>query len=61
VLRASDGSFSASVGSAAHVQNWIPTTREPFSLTLRLYNPGASVQSEPAQASLPVIVKEACS
>jgi hypothetical protein len=61
VLRAADGSFSATVGSAAHVQNWIPTARAPFSLTLRLYNPGASVQSEPAGASLPVIVKDSCS
>ena len=61
VIRAADGSFSASVGSAAHVQNWIPTSRAPFSLTLRLYNPGTSVQSEPAQASLPVIVKDSCS
>ena len=61
VIRAADGSFSASVGSAAHVQNWIPTSRAPFSLTLRLYNPGTSVQSEPAQASLPVIVKGSCS
>ena len=61
VLRGADGSFSASVGSAAHVQNWIPTARAPFSLTLRLYNPGASIQSEPANASLPVIVKDSCS
>jgi hypothetical protein len=43
------------------VQNWIPTARAPFSLTLRLYNPGASIQSEPANASLPVIVKDSCS
>jgi hypothetical protein len=61
ILRAADGSFSASVGSAAHVQNWIPTARAPFSLTLRLYNPGASVEADPAQATLPVIVKESCS
>ena len=60
VLRAADGSFSATVGSAAHVQNWIPTARAPFSLTLRLYDPGASVQSEPESASLPVIVKDRC-
>jgi hypothetical protein len=60
VLRAADGTFSATVGSAAHVQNWIPTARAPFSLTLRLYNPGASVQSEPGNASLPVIVKDGC-
>lgn len=60
VLRAADGTFSATVGSAAHVQNWIPTARAPFSLTLRLYNPGASVQSESASASLPVIVKDSC-
>jgi hypothetical protein len=61
VLRGDDGSFSATVGSAAHVQNWIPTARAPFSLTLRLYNPGTSVQSEPGTAALPVIVKDSCS
>ena len=30
-------------------------------MTLRLYNPDASVKDNPATAPLPAIVKEACS
>jgi hypothetical protein len=60
VVRQSDGSFTASVGSAATVQNWIPTARGQFSLTLRLYNPGNAVAANPAGATLPAIVRGAC-
>jgi hypothetical protein len=60
VVRQSDGSFTASVGSAANVQNWIPTARGRFSLTLRLYNPGKAVAANPAGSSLPTIARGAC-
>jgi hypothetical protein len=60
VVRLAGGGFAASVGSAAEVQNWVPTARGRFSLTLRLYNPGKTVAANPAGASLPEIVRGAC-
>ena len=67
--------FSASKYSVAHGANqrfvifisrdenkvsWIPVSDKPFSLTLRLYNPAASVAADPAHAVLPAIIRRGC-
>lgn len=59
-LRGADGSFVIEVANTAAPANWIPVARAPFSLTLRLYNPGASVLEDPAATKLPRIVKGPC-
>jgi hypothetical protein len=60
VARGADGAFSADVAMAAQSANWIPVSGGPFSLTLRLYNPGAGVARDPAHAALPKIEKVSC-
>jgi hypothetical protein len=60
VARGADGSFVADVGMASQSPNWIPVMGGPFSLTLRLYNPGAGVARDPAHAAMPVIEKVSC-
>jgi hypothetical protein len=61
VVRAADGSFVIRVSTAPADQNWIAASPDGFQLTLRLYNPGASVRDDPAGVALPTITKEACS
>lgn len=61
VLRAAGGSFVVRASLQEEAQNWIATSKDGFQLTLRLYNPGDTVTSDPAGAALPAIVKEACS
>jgi len=60
IARSADGSFTARVSPAAAAGNWIATAGAPFSLTLRLYNPGAGVVTDPAHAALPAIKKVSC-
>lgn len=60
VVRTADGTFVIRVSTAEHVENWIAASPDGFILTLRLYNPGPSVTDDPATATLPAIVKEAC-
>ncbi len=65
VARRKDGSFSIQVGGLnAHQTkadaNWIPTGEGPFTLTLRLYNPGPDVALDPAHAALPSLKKDSC-
>jgi hypothetical protein len=60
VVRGSDGSFSADVAAVSQNANWIPVAGGPFSLTLRLYNPGPAVARDPAHAVLPNIEKISC-
>ncbi len=60
VVREGDGTIRVQVGGEAGGANWIPTGSGPFSLTLRLYNPGAEVITNPAHAALPAIKKVAC-
>jgi hypothetical protein len=60
VARGADGAFVAFVSVAPHPANWIAVDRAPFSLTLRLYNPGARVAADPAHARLPKIEKVSC-
>lgn len=41
--------------------HWLPSTRGArFTLTLRIYNPGAAFMKDPAAAALPVLKKEGC-
>jgi hypothetical protein len=40
--------------------NWLPTSRDGFIITMRLYNPSAALQGGLATAELPTITKEAC-
>jgi hypothetical protein len=60
VARDKIGVFVADVSATSQSQNWIPVKGGPFSLTLRVYNPGAVVANDPARASLPSIVKGSC-
>jgi len=65
VAREKDGSFSIQVGGQnAHQTkadaNWIPTGEGPFTLTLRLYNPGPDIALDPGHATLPSLKKVSC-
>jgi hypothetical protein len=60
VARREDGSFIAIAARGPSGANWIPVDRGPFTLTLRLYNPGLAVQANPAGANLPSIKKTSC-
>jgi hypothetical protein len=60
VVRAADGSFVIRISTTEEPNNWIAASPDGFQITLRLYNPGASVKTNPATAVLPSIVKEAC-
>ncbi len=60
VARDGGGTIRVQVGGEAGGVNWIPTGSGPFSLTLRLYNPGSEVLTNPAHAALPAIKKMAC-
>lgn len=61
VIRTPDGAFVVRLSTTEEADNWIATSPDGFQVTLRLYNPGASVKDNPASAPLPAIVKEACS
>ncbi|MFM9863105.1 MAG: DUF1214 domain-containing protein [Micropepsaceae bacterium] len=61
VVRGADGSFVIRVSTSEEKENWIASSADGFQLTLRLYNPGASVRDDPAGVALPTITKEACS
>jgi hypothetical protein len=61
VVRGADGNFVVRASLQEEAQNWMATSKDGFQLTLRLYNPGDTVKSDPAAAALPAIVKEACS
>jgi hypothetical protein len=60
VVHDADASFRATVSPTPAAQNWIALAPGRFSLTLRLYNPGATVAADPAHAALPAIRKESC-
>ncbi|HEY2069803.1 MAG TPA: DUF1214 domain-containing protein [Rhizomicrobium sp.] len=60
VTHAADGSFQAIVSAMPAPTNWIALTPGAFTLTLRLYNPGAKAAADPAHATLPAIAKESC-
>jgi hypothetical protein len=62
--RAADGAWRARVSSEPSAGNWIPSgnpgARGEITLTLRLYNPHASVAADPASAKLPTLVRGEC-
>ena len=60
VMRDANGEFTATVSRKTFPKNWIALDGGPFSLTLRLYNPDASVAADPAGVALPVIKKVSC-
>lgn len=60
VTRRADGSFVATVSRARAPGNWIAVRDGRFSLTLRLYNPGAGAIADPARVQLPAIAKVLC-
>jgi hypothetical protein len=60
LAREPDGSFRATVSAQPSPGNWIALMPGRFSLTLRLYNPGAGVAADPAHAALPKIGKLSC-
>ncbi len=60
IMRRGDNSFVVAVSRAQGGVNWIAVGRGPFSLTLRLYLPGAAVAADPAKAALPAIRRESC-
>lgn len=57
----SNGVYTVYVSKKKHVGAWIPlVTQSSFSISLRLYNPGQSVRSNPGTVDLPRIIKEDC-
>lgn len=62
VERTRPGHFRAIVSPEEQPANWISSRNagSPFSLTLRLYNPGQNVYSAPEKTPLPAISKERC-
>lgn len=61
IARDASGDFTVQVGGDAGGDNWIPVGPGRFSLSLRLYNPGPSVLSDPAHVDLPALKKVSCS
>jgi hypothetical protein len=60
VTRAADGSWVARAAPEPVDENWLPTAKDGFSLTMRLYNPSKTLQETLSSTALPTIVKEAC-
>jgi hypothetical protein len=60
VARRADGGFTLILSKANGGANWIPVGDSRFSLSLRLYNPGASVAADPAHVPLPTITRGVC-
>ena len=61
VMRDASGIFTATVAPHANGANALPTNGQAFNLTLRLYNPAATVAADPAHVALPSIKKVSCS
>jgi hypothetical protein len=55
-----DGKFTIYLARVQKPGDWLPLgNQNKFNLSLRLYNPGESVRSNPAAVELPHIIKEA--
>lgn len=68
VARAADGSYTIHVApepetdAGTGADNWIPSGNkaQPFSLTIRLYNPSEAAAADPGSIALPRVVRESC-
>jgi hypothetical protein len=60
VARRADGTFAVTLSKARIEGNWIPVAEGRFDLTIRLYNPQATVAADPGHVALPSIKKAAC-
>jgi len=60
VARRADGIFTVTLSKARVEGNWIPIAEGRFALTIRLYNPQATVAADPGHVGLPSIRKAAC-
>lgn len=61
VGRGEDGRFSVRVSPRGEGPDWLPSPESgPFNLTLRCYEPGDALRSDPGAADLPRIVRETC-
>jgi hypothetical protein len=60
VARRADGTFMVTVSKATTEANWIPVVTGRFDLMIRLYNPQATVVTDPAHVALPTISKASC-
>jgi hypothetical protein len=60
VARRADGSFTATLSKGQGGANWIPVADGPFNVSMRLYNPDASVAADPAHVALPTIRRGTC-
>jgi hypothetical protein len=61
VTRNAHGEFVATVSRKPFPKDWIALQNGRFNLTLRLYNPAASVAADPPHAALPTLKKVSCS
>ena len=60
VARRADGTFAVTLSQDQAEGNRIPVNAGRFNLTIRLYNPQASVVADPALVELPTIKRAAC-
>ena len=60
VVKADDGGFNITAARHSTAKNWIPLKDKFFSLTLRLYNPDASIVIDPQHVPLPSINRAVC-
>jgi hypothetical protein len=60
VTRHADGTFAVTLSKTRIEGNWIPVAEGRFDLTIRLYNPQATVAADPGHVALPTIKKAAC-
>jgi|SRR3974390_458397 len=61
VARNANGSFDIRIGGSDRSPNWIPAGSGRFSLTLRLYNPGAVMTTlDPQVVALPTLKRVSC-
>ena len=60
IHRKPDGSFEVEISPRPGADNWIPVVSGPFTLILRLYNPGEDTAADPKRARLPALHRWSC-